>query len=71
MGWSNTPALFFERIITEIIDADGEERLFSAKANGVIAWLDDLLFYSQTFDDLLKILGKLLSQASKKKLDLI
>eukprot|EP00924_Labyrinthula_sp_SR-Ha-C_P010200 maker-scaffold_23-snap-gene-0.6-mRNA-1 protein AED:0.07 eAED:0.13 QI:0/0/0/1/0/0/3/0/1195 len=67
MGWSNTPALCFERVITEIINADGAEDLFGAQANGVIAWLDDLLVYSQSFQQLLVIFEKLLKQAAKKR----
>eukprot|EP00924_Labyrinthula_sp_SR-Ha-C_P001918 snap_masked-scaffold_30-processed-gene-2.19-mRNA-1 protein AED:1.00 eAED:1.00 QI:0/0/0/0/1/1/2/0/169 len=43
MGWFNTPVLFFERVITEIIHADGEQDLFNVPTNGVIAWLDDHL----------------------------
>eukprot|EP00924_Labyrinthula_sp_SR-Ha-C_P007852 augustus_masked-scaffold_28-processed-gene-4.105-mRNA-1 protein AED:1.00 eAED:1.00 QI:0/0/0/0/1/1/2/0/232 len=67
VGWFNTPALFFERVISEIINADGVDDLFGAQSNGVIAWLDDLLVYSQSFEQLLIIFEKLLKQAAKKR----
>eukprot|EP00924_Labyrinthula_sp_SR-Ha-C_P000051 augustus_masked-scaffold_60-processed-gene-0.69-mRNA-1 protein AED:1.00 eAED:1.00 QI:0/0/0/0/1/1/4/0/614 len=67
IGWSNTLTLFFERVITEIINADGVEDLFGAQSNGVIAWLDDLLVYSQSFEQLLIIFEKLLKQAARKR----
>eukprot|EP00924_Labyrinthula_sp_SR-Ha-C_P001428 augustus_masked-scaffold_44-processed-gene-1.111-mRNA-1 protein AED:1.00 eAED:1.00 QI:0/0/0/0/1/1/2/0/305 len=67
VGWFNTRALFFERVISEIINADGVDDLFGAQSNGVIAWLDDLLVYSQSFEQLLIIFEKLLKQAARKR----
>eukprot|EP00924_Labyrinthula_sp_SR-Ha-C_P011424 augustus_masked-scaffold_46-processed-gene-0.3-mRNA-1 protein AED:1.00 eAED:1.00 QI:0/0/0/0/1/1/3/0/932 len=66
MSWCNTPALFLDRIINEIID-DGDVRFFQAEENGVAAWLDDLLIYARTFDKLLNILEILLQRAKAKQ----
>eukprot|EP00924_Labyrinthula_sp_SR-Ha-C_P015286 snap_masked-scaffold_9-processed-gene-13.50-mRNA-1 protein AED:1.00 eAED:1.00 QI:0/0/0/0/1/1/2/0/207 len=67
MAWSDTPALFFERIITEIINTGGEQDLLNALSNGVIAWLDDLLVYSQSFEELLVIFERLLKKATQRR----
>eukprot|EP00924_Labyrinthula_sp_SR-Ha-C_P007173 maker-scaffold_8-snap-gene-11.35-mRNA-1 protein AED:0.19 eAED:0.23 QI:0/0/0/1/0/0/3/0/702 len=66
MGRSNTPALFFDRIINEVIDQDGDY-LFNTEENGVLAWLDDLLIYSTSFKNLCIILEKLLQRAIFQK----
>eukprot|EP00924_Labyrinthula_sp_SR-Ha-C_P003686 snap_masked-scaffold_3-processed-gene-2.39-mRNA-1 protein AED:0.48 eAED:0.48 QI:0/-1/0/1/-1/1/1/0/1861 len=67
MGWCNTPALFFDRIINEIID-DNDERLFAREGDGVVAWLDDLLIYSRTFSMLIHMLEVLLRRAMTKRI---
>eukprot|EP00924_Labyrinthula_sp_SR-Ha-C_P008521 augustus_masked-scaffold_32-processed-gene-2.49-mRNA-1 protein AED:1.00 eAED:1.00 QI:0/0/0/0/1/1/4/0/651 len=65
MGWCNTPALFFDRVINEIIDNDSE-RFFAREGDGVVVWLDDLLIYSRMFTMLVHILGVLLRRAMMK-----
>eukprot|EP00924_Labyrinthula_sp_SR-Ha-C_P015284 snap_masked-scaffold_9-processed-gene-13.43-mRNA-1 protein AED:1.00 eAED:1.00 QI:0/-1/0/0/-1/1/1/0/326 len=66
MGWKNTPALFFDRIINQIIYGE-DGRYFTAPGNGVVPWLDDLLIYANTFKNLLEILHKMLERARKLK----
>eukprot|EP00924_Labyrinthula_sp_SR-Ha-C_P014664 maker-scaffold_74-snap-gene-0.21-mRNA-1 protein AED:0.29 eAED:0.30 QI:0/0/0/1/1/1/2/0/505 len=66
MGWKNTPALFFDRVVNEIIDW-GEPKYFTAENNGVIAWLDDLLVYATTFSDLCRIIKDLMDRAAKRR----
>eukprot|EP00924_Labyrinthula_sp_SR-Ha-C_P011180 snap_masked-scaffold_81-processed-gene-0.32-mRNA-1 protein AED:1.00 eAED:1.00 QI:0/0/0/0/1/1/3/0/505 len=65
-GVENTPALFFDRVINEIIDLE-EPRYFAVEGNGVVAWLDDLLVYATTFADLCTIIKNLLEIAKIKK----
>eukprot|EP00924_Labyrinthula_sp_SR-Ha-C_P003685 snap_masked-scaffold_3-processed-gene-2.11-mRNA-1 protein AED:0.20 eAED:0.29 QI:0/-1/0/1/-1/1/1/0/276 len=66
MGRKNTPVLFFDRVVNEIIDS-GEPKYFTAENNGVIAWLDDLLVYATTFSDLCRIIKDLMERANKRK----
>eukprot|EP00924_Labyrinthula_sp_SR-Ha-C_P000157 snap_masked-scaffold_39-processed-gene-2.51-mRNA-1 protein AED:1.00 eAED:1.00 QI:0/-1/0/0/-1/1/1/0/325 len=66
MGWRNTPALFCERIVTDIINGE-DEKFFAKPNNGCIAWLDDLLLYVESFKSLLHIHESLLKQAAKMK----
>eukprot|EP00924_Labyrinthula_sp_SR-Ha-C_P004824 snap_masked-scaffold_1-processed-gene-13.6-mRNA-1 protein AED:1.00 eAED:1.00 QI:0/0/0/0/1/1/2/0/279 len=63
-GGETPPALFCERIVTDIIDGQ-EEKFFAKPNNGCIAWFDDLLLYSETFESLLHILDALLKQAAR------
>eukprot|EP00924_Labyrinthula_sp_SR-Ha-C_P001012 snap_masked-scaffold_7-processed-gene-10.36-mRNA-1 protein AED:1.00 eAED:1.00 QI:0/-1/0/0/-1/1/1/0/116 len=64
MEWRNTPALFCERIVTDIINGQ-DEKFFVKPDNGCIAWLDDLLFYDESFGSLLYIFESLLMQVAK------
>eukprot|EP00924_Labyrinthula_sp_SR-Ha-C_P000323 augustus_masked-scaffold_25-processed-gene-3.53-mRNA-1 protein AED:1.00 eAED:1.00 QI:0/0/0/0/1/1/3/0/387 len=66
MGWKNTPVLFFDRIINQIIDGE-DGRYFAAPGNEVVAWLDDLFIYANTFKNLLEISHKMLECARKLK----
>eukprot|EP00924_Labyrinthula_sp_SR-Ha-C_P002066 augustus_masked-scaffold_99-processed-gene-0.2-mRNA-1 protein AED:1.00 eAED:1.00 QI:0/0/0/0/1/1/3/0/1782 len=65
MGWMNTPALFCERVVNEVVD--GIEKLFGRATNGVICWLDDLLVYAESEDHLLRMLKLLLLRAAEMK----
>ena len=66
-GWVNTPQLFQNRMLTEILQPIG---LFAKDDTGVIQWIDDSLLYSRTFDDYLIALDKFLKQMIAKNLRL-
>ena len=63
MGWLNTPALFQERIQSNILKPIG---LLGKKVNGAIQWLDDTCLYAQDFDTYLEMLEKFLEQMIKR-----
>eukprot|EP00924_Labyrinthula_sp_SR-Ha-C_P009660 snap_masked-scaffold_22-processed-gene-2.40-mRNA-1 protein AED:0.48 eAED:0.48 QI:0/-1/0/1/-1/1/1/0/1851 len=65
MGWMNTPALFCDRVVNEVVD--GIETLFGRPKNGVICWLDDLLVYAEDEEKLLQMLKLLLIRAAQKQ----
>eukprot|EP00924_Labyrinthula_sp_SR-Ha-C_P000933 augustus_masked-scaffold_7-processed-gene-8.3-mRNA-1 protein AED:1.00 eAED:1.00 QI:0/0/0/0/1/1/3/0/788 len=65
MGWMNTPALFCERVVNEVVD--GIEVLFGRETNGVICWLDDLLIYAEFENKLLEMLKLLFIRAAEKR----
>eukprot|EP00924_Labyrinthula_sp_SR-Ha-C_P015343 augustus_masked-scaffold_87-processed-gene-0.32-mRNA-1 protein AED:1.00 eAED:1.00 QI:0/0/0/0/1/1/4/0/437 len=65
MEWMNTPALFCDRVVNKVID--GIEKLFGREANRVICWLDDLLVYAESEQQLINMLKLLLIQAAKIK----
>ena len=52
MGWSNTPALYGNQTITEIVKPSD---LFAKQRNGAAMWLDDILFYTTCFGELLRM----------------
>eukprot|EP00924_Labyrinthula_sp_SR-Ha-C_P009982 snap_masked-scaffold_21-processed-gene-5.42-mRNA-1 protein AED:0.45 eAED:0.45 QI:0/-1/0/1/-1/1/1/0/1856 len=65
MGWMNTPALFCDRVVNEVVD--GIEKLFGRRTNGVICWLDDLLVYAESEQKLIDMLKLLFIQAAKMR----
>ncbi len=66
-GWVNTPQLFQNRMITEILNPIG---LFGADGTGIIQWIDDSCLYSDTFDGYCTALEKFLAQMIQKGLRL-
>ncbi|NIW12711.1 MAG: DDE-type integrase/transposase/recombinase [Candidatus Thorarchaeota archaeon] len=66
-GWVNTPQLFQNRMITEILNPIG---LFGTEGTGIIQWIDDSLLYSKTFDGYCNGMEKFLQQMIKKGLRL-
>eukprot|EP00924_Labyrinthula_sp_SR-Ha-C_P009276 augustus_masked-scaffold_2-processed-gene-18.9-mRNA-1 protein AED:1.00 eAED:1.00 QI:0/0/0/0/1/1/6/0/965 len=66
MGFYNTPALFFERVVNEVIDGPVIKK-FGTPSNGSIAWLGDLLIYAETFRYLLEVFEHLLKRAQIKQ----
>ena len=69
MGWLNTPAIFHERIVTEILQPAG---LYEKEGQGVgaLQWLDDTLLYARTFEEYLDGLKRFLKATINKKIRL-
>eukprot|EP00924_Labyrinthula_sp_SR-Ha-C_P001902 augustus_masked-scaffold_30-processed-gene-2.69-mRNA-1 protein AED:0.48 eAED:0.48 QI:0/-1/0/1/-1/1/1/0/1817 len=69
MGWANTPALFCDRIVNDIIDDENAgTRFFCRPKTGALAWLDDLLLYSDTFEGLMNVLKEMLERAARRNI---
>eukprot|EP00924_Labyrinthula_sp_SR-Ha-C_P015563 augustus_masked-scaffold_4-processed-gene-3.53-mRNA-1 protein AED:1.00 eAED:1.00 QI:0/0/0/0/1/1/2/0/621 len=66
MGWCNTPALFADRIVNQIVDEE-EPRYFCKQTTGIAAWLDDLLLYSDTIEALYSMLENILKRAARRR----
>ena len=66
-GWINTPQLFQNRMLVEILQPID---LFGQEDTGVIQWIDDSLLYSRTFDGYITALDKFLKQMILKNLRL-
>ena len=64
MGWVNTPALFSNRIMQEILEPAG------LLQEGAIQWLDDTLIYDSDFRGYLAKLDKFLTAVEAKKVRL-
>ena len=63
MGWVNTPAMFQERLMTEILQPAG---LYAKMDVGVCQWIDDTLMYADNPESYLKALEAFLQQVIKK-----
>eukprot|EP00924_Labyrinthula_sp_SR-Ha-C_P001499 augustus_masked-scaffold_55-processed-gene-1.60-mRNA-1 protein AED:1.00 eAED:1.00 QI:0/0/0/0/1/1/2/0/578 len=66
MGWCNTPALFADIIVNQIVDEE-EPRYFCKQTTGIAAWLDDLLLYSDTIEALYSMLENILKRAARRR----
>ena len=66
-GWINTPQLFQNRMLVEILQPID---LFGKPETGIIQWIDDSMLYSRNFSDYLQALKKFLQQMIKKNLRL-
>ena len=58
-GWVNTPQLFQNRMLTEILEPIS---LFGEKGTGICQWIDDTLLYSTDVPSYLAALTKFLRQ---------
>ena len=65
MGWSNTPALFSNRIMTKIVKPSN---LYAKQRNGAVMSLDDILLYTTCFKELYLAYERLLKQAIGKRM---
>ena len=63
MGWVNTPALFMDRMVRNILKPIG---IYGIATNGAIQWLDDTCLYADSFDRYAKLLDKFLAQMIKR-----
>ena len=63
MGWVNTPAMFQERLMTEILQPAG---LYAKMDVGVCQWIDDTLMYADNPENYLKALEAFLQQVIRK-----
>ena len=70
MGFVNTPFIYQERIVAEILGGVNDGALFGRPHSGVLQWLDDSLVYSETFEQHLQTLETLLKNCQDKKLRL-
>ena len=70
MGFVNTPFIYQERIVAEILGGVENDSLFGRPHSGVLQWLDDSLVYSETFEQHLETMARLLENCRKKKLRL-
>ena len=50
-GFVNTPFLYQERMINEVLGGTTEGSLFGTAPGGVLQWLDDSLCYAQSFEE--------------------
>eukprot|EP00924_Labyrinthula_sp_SR-Ha-C_P002898 snap_masked-scaffold_13-processed-gene-10.41-mRNA-1 protein AED:0.15 eAED:0.15 QI:0/-1/0/1/-1/1/1/0/1159 len=62
MGWCNTPQLFTERVVTEVI-----REHFNRDLTGACCWLDDIILYSNSVNSLLSMTTEILDNAIKKR----
>jgi len=81
MGFVNTPGVYQERIVHEILGATAinfhpdthnlhPTSVFANQPAGALQWLDDTVIYSDTFEGYLKTLEYILSKCVEKKLRL-
>ena len=61
-GWCNTPALYQNRIVNQILRPLG---IFAMLNNGVVQWIDDSLIHSSTIEGLLETFEKFVEQVEK------
>ena len=60
-GFCNTPGIFMDRMINEILGGvDGENTVFATTPAGSLQWLDDSLLYAPDFPSYLKVLTRIL-----------
>ena len=67
MGWLNTPAIFQDRVVTEILIPSG---LYLKYDNGVALWIDDTFLYSDKPQNFLSTTEKFLDALVAKKVRL-
>ena len=67
MGWLNTPALFQDRIVRNVLRPNN---LYRKERNGAIQWLDDTLLYAEDFESYCKNLRKFLQGMIDRKVRL-
>ena len=64
MGWVNTPAIYHNRIVTEILEPAGLYE--KVERCGALQWLDDTLLHAKTFEDYVEGLRKFLKAVIAK-----
>ena len=64
-GWVNTPQLFQNRMLTEILEPI---ELFGTSKTGICQWIDDTLLYSTDMNSYLEALEKFLARMKEKRL---
>eukprot|EP00924_Labyrinthula_sp_SR-Ha-C_P001753 augustus_masked-scaffold_64-processed-gene-0.13-mRNA-1 protein AED:1.00 eAED:1.00 QI:0/0/0/0/1/1/4/0/1152 len=62
-GYVNTPQIYQERVINEVLGGVSESSLFG---NGVLQWIDDSLLYTSTWEEYKNTLGNFLSRCINK-----
>ena len=65
MGWKNTPVLFQNRLMTEVLC-----ELYGRKGSGCCQWIDDTLIYSENFNDFLEVVSTFLDRIIAKRVRL-
>eukprot|EP00924_Labyrinthula_sp_SR-Ha-C_P001742 snap_masked-scaffold_64-processed-gene-0.37-mRNA-1 protein AED:0.39 eAED:0.40 QI:0/0/0/1/1/1/2/0/1625 len=66
-GWVNTPQLFQNRMLTDILRPLD---LFAKTSNGVIQWIDDTLLFSESFEKYILLLDAFLNKLTQLNLRL-
>ena len=65
-GFCNTPGIFMDRMINEILGGvDSMNGVFAKEKAGCLQWLDDTLLYANTFNECLEVLERVLSNCVK------
>ena len=65
MGFINTPGVFQDRMVNEILGGvDKEKSVFATHPYGVLQWLDDSVLYAPTFQKYLHLLERILTSCS-------
>ena len=60
MGWRNTPQIYQNRILEEILKPAG---IYSQPEAGCLQWIDDTLLYATDFDGYFDVLDRFLKQS--------
>ena len=63
MGFINTPSVYQDRLVTEILNGIEEDSLFG---HGCLQWLDDTLMYASTWKEFLSIYKRFLDRCISK-----
>ena len=64
-GFINTPTCFQERVSRQILGTVEAGGIFGRRPNGALLWIDDIILYASSFEELMKLLMHVLRNCVK------